>query len=1162
MKRGFVFMLAIMLAIGASSFAWANVLINEEHFPDAAFREHVKQYDTNGDNVLSDTELASVINMEISIGDRAIIALIGIEYFTALETLDCSFHSITAINLSKNTALKSVLCNYNKIAALYIGDNLNLETLVCMENELADLDVSGCPALKSLWCSSNQIEELNLSNNRNLRTLYCNGNQIRELDVSKNPYLAELFCDGNQLTELDVSKNSRLTRFGCTGNRITTLDVSNNPALEQLDCYGMGLTVLDISNNTALNMLRCYNNRLTELNVSKHTALDRLICYNNQLTVLDISNNKLLEQLHCDKNQLTELDVSSNSLLQSLGCGENRLTAIDVSNNPNLSYLNCESNDLTELNVTNNPKLDSLYCANNQLRELDVNNNTAITFLICDNNLLTALDISNNADLYLLHCRSNDLVELNVSNNPKLSRLFCYTNRLKTLDVSRNPNLYELFCSQNNLTKIDVSKNPKLYQFSCAHNHIDALDVSSNPNLYQLYCHDNRIKHLDLSNNEKLVRFSCTNNMLGELDLSNNPNLRELDCGGNYLATLDVSNNPNLRELYFSGTTLRSVDLSLNTQLISLDCISTDITTIDLSSNSSLDAVGCYGNSRLESLYISSTDNPAYPYKTDLREYTGSSYTRITALKAYGPKDTPITVSFSQGQPEALFAQLPNYIIYDYSTGYTGSASASDVPRTMSVKMSVPTLNFTYLPKIESKVVSVDSKVVSIDEAVNFSASSPITIEQQDEDPEPELQTEDDASDSLESIGSSGGGCASGFGLWAVSAVIAFALLKKKSGLAAILLVCVAASCSWANVDASDYTLPIPHEIYSISGTCTSDFTLTSELRDTIAGIAGVSSDKVRSFSEIAVSPSWNVLPMDLYNLSRSGEYGGAILPLISNAASTDRYVILCTLSNDIQPGEQLSVHGFEVDTSTRESVYDENKTYLATFIILDENLNRVEKVPQSRKIYVAVSLRPEYVNAGIVTVVRGRYVEEENPLYRMDPGAAQRIADDLGIRLDELKYLSRANIGRPVPPTEAMRQYVSDDNHEIVINLPTVSVDEKGMYMIPITLSDDEFELVKGMSVSDYKTYALHDSELGDGQMRPAFINGLLGTWEIYSLTGEKLESFGVKEFLLVGILDAGNPFSLYLGKLLLALLMGGCNSGFFAGGIVLIVAILALRR
>jgi hypothetical protein len=142
------------------------------------------------------------------------------------------------------------------------------------------------------------------------------------------------------------------------------------------------------------------------------------------------------------------------------------------------------------------------------------------------------------------------------------------------------------------------------------------------------------------------------------------------------------------------------------------------------------------------------------------------------------------------------------------------------------------------------------------------------------------------------------------------------------------------------------------------------------------------------------------------------------------------------------------------------------------------------------------------------------------------------------------------------------MKAYVKSDEHEIIINLPTVSVDEDGMYMIPITLSDDEFALVKGKSVSDYKTYALHDSDLGDGQMRPAFINGLLGTWEIYSLTGEKLESFGVKEFLLVGILNAGNPFSLYLGKLLLALLMGGCNSGIFAGGTAIIALFLLLKR
>ena len=71
---------------------------------------------------------------------------------------------------------------------------------------------------------------------------------------------------------------------------------------------------------------------------------------------------------------------------------------------------------------------------------------------------------------------------------------------------------------------------------------------------------------------------------------------------------------------------------------------------------------------------------------------------------------------------------------------------------------------------------------------------------------------------------------------------------------------------------------------------------------------------------------------------------------------------------------------------------------------------------------------------------------------------------------------------------------------------------------------------------------------------VRASFILGLLNTFELLSLSGEQLQ-FGAREFLMVGFLNAGTPFSLYIGKLLLALLLGGCNFGFGIIGLGAIV-------
>ena len=136
------------------------------------FRTIVEYYDTNKDSSLSDTEIAAV--EEIACYDKGISNLKGIEYFTALRSLNCGRNQLTSLDVSKNTALTK---------------------------------------------------------------LYCSNNQLTSLDVSKNTALTGLGCAGNQLTALDVSKNISLTDLDCDENQLTSLDVSNTN-VDELDCRG------------------------------------------------------------------------------------------------------------------------------------------------------------------------------------------------------------------------------------------------------------------------------------------------------------------------------------------------------------------------------------------------------------------------------------------------------------------------------------------------------------------------------------------------------------------------------------------------------------------------------------------------------------------------------------------------------------------------------------------------------------------------------------------------------------------------------------------------------------------------------------------------------------------------------------------------------------
>ena len=239
-----------------------GIEISEANFPDDNFRAYVsaKSIDKDEDGYLSPAEIAKVTT--ISVARKEIKSLKGIEYFTALTSLNCE---------------------------------------------------------------NNQLTELDVSNNTNLGYLICESNQLTELDVSNNTALVSLWCGYNPLVTLDVSKNTALTSLSCHSNGLTTLDVSNNTALTKLYCHMNQLSVLNVSNNTELEKLSCNDNQLTELDISKNTKLTELECYSNQLTSLDASGCSALTELYCSTNQLTSLNVSGCTALTELSCHENNI---------------------------------------------------------------------------------------------------------------------------------------------------------------------------------------------------------------------------------------------------------------------------------------------------------------------------------------------------------------------------------------------------------------------------------------------------------------------------------------------------------------------------------------------------------------------------------------------------------------------------------------------------------------------------------------------------------------------------------------------------------------------------------------------------------------------------------------------------------------------
>ncbi len=259
-----------------------DLIIDETSFPDEEFRAWIKSQSYGSDGKLTPSERRNVTM--ISLPQHGTIKnLDGIEYFTELTHLYCSYQELNKLDLSKNT---------------------KLEMLECFKNQLTSLD---------------------LSQNINLDYLYCSYNNLTELNVDNNPLLTDLYCENNQLTALDVKNNIKLKLLRCSVNKIESLDIKTNVLLEDFECANNKIKSLDISHNPNLTTVYCYTNELETLTVGNLTKLDTLFCQTNKLKTLDVSACISLKQFWCGSNQLRYMDMSNCTKLTSLSLGTQQL---------------------------------------------------------------------------------------------------------------------------------------------------------------------------------------------------------------------------------------------------------------------------------------------------------------------------------------------------------------------------------------------------------------------------------------------------------------------------------------------------------------------------------------------------------------------------------------------------------------------------------------------------------------------------------------------------------------------------------------------------------------------------------------------------------------------------------------------------------------------
>ena len=355
-----------------------DIAIDEANFPDAAFREYLKEnFDKDSNDTLSAAEIADIRTIMVS-SNVNITNLTGIANFFNLKSLYCENTSIASLDVSSNTSL----------TYLYCGNNANLKTL----------NVNGTSSLQTLSCQKTKITSLDVSSNANLTILYCiNNANLKTLNVDGTSALQELMCYSTKITSLDVSNNANLITLYCDNNtNLKTLNVNGASALKSLRCYSTGIVSLDVSNNINLETLECFSNtNLETLNVNGASALKSLSCHSTGITSLDVSSNTNLKTLLCSQTSIASLNLSSNANLETLWCnGNNKLKTLNVKGAFALKSLLCGQTSIASLDVSSNTNLMSLNCLETPLAYLSLGTNAGLTILDMPTDTIVSFEVT------------------------------------------------------------------------------------------------------------------------------------------------------------------------------------------------------------------------------------------------------------------------------------------------------------------------------------------------------------------------------------------------------------------------------------------------------------------------------------------------------------------------------------------------------------------------------------------------------------------------------------------------------------------------------------------------------------------------------------------------------------------------------------------------
>ena len=250
---------------------------------------------------------------------------------------------------------------------------------------------------------------------------------------------------------------------------------------------------------------------------------------------------------------------------------------------------------------------------------------------------------------------------------------------------------------------------------------------------------------------------------------------------------------------------------------------------------------------------------------------------------------------------------------------------------------------------------------------------------------------------------------------------------------------------------------------------------------------------------------------------------------------------------NDLTVFSQLLGSAGVSTSSVNDAAYDEDGLYQGSLAATDGT----ELNAPAREMLAVVELEPNTTSG---TYFGSKVIPAEglNELAittveitdTIRTNLRRSLSDDVA---DRVRSITEDNIRAPIEPTQrTIDEIKAEDNFELAYKLNSIVVDETNYYAFNINIPSE----LLNANASDVRVYVIDQNAAAASSFRSSIITGVLNVIELDAF-GLELDSLG-EQILAIGLLNAGTPFSVYLGKLILMLLMGGCQVSFSGMGMI----------